>query len=208
MYKFLLACILTLSLQPMLPAAGQVGNALTEQGWQNRLQNSLQTHGELLNQVIEASYYNKSARDIEAIKQKLLSNAHDLSMLFSSILGKDAGAAFEPLFDEHIKLGGEYINAAKKGLSTKQQIAQQALTNGNQIADLFSKWFSSIPDSEWRQMLAEHVNLEAEQADAYFNNDISKGKEIKDKTLTQLHQLGNLLIQGIDSYANRSGSGR
>jgi hypothetical protein len=209
MHRVVLSLFILISaLQPTflspISAAEQIGNPPIQRDWENRLQNFLRTHGLLLNQVIEATYYNKSASDIDAIKQKLLSNAHNLATLFSSLLGSQAGTALEPLLDEHIKLGGEYINAAKKRQSTKQ-IAQQALENGNKIADLFSKWFPSIPNSEWRKMLAEHVNLEAQQADAYFSNDISKGLAIKEQSLIQLRQIGNLLIQGINFSTNRAG---
>lgn len=202
MYKVFLSLFISiLAVHPTssISAAVQMENPAAQKDWENHLQNLLKRHGLLLNQVIEAAYYNKSTSDIDAIKQKLFTNAHDLATLFSSFLGDQAGEAFEPLFDEHIKLGGEYINASKQNLATKQQIAKQALENGDQIAALFSKWFPTISNAEWRKMLAEHVNLEAKQADAYFNNDLKQGEAIKDQSLVQLSQIGTLLIQGISN---------
>jgi hypothetical protein len=166
--------------------------------WQNTLQNLLETHGQLLNQINVAASSNKPKKDIYAIKQKLLSNAHDLAGFFDTHVHPKAGNKFEPLFDDHIKLGGEYIEAVKNHKPTNQ-IVKQALQNGSQIADLFSSWFPTIPNNRWQKMLKRHVTIEAKQTDAYFQKDITKATQWKDKSLVQLRQIGDLLIQGIKS---------
>jgi len=174
-------------------AAQPMQNLSAQNGWENTLQNLLKSHGTLLSQVVEAAYYDKP---IDPIKRQLLSNARDLASFFTSFLGPHAGKDFEPLFDDHIKLGGEYISAVKQHQPT-DRITQQALQNGNQIGDLFSKWFPSIPDTQWRAMMTEHVKLEAQLADAYFNNNLDAGHALINQTLTQLSQLGDLIIQGL-----------
>lgn len=170
-------------------------------GWETQLQSLLKEHGELLSKVVEAEYYNKPRSEVSYLKQALFSNSHDLATLFTSLQGSKAAHEFEPLFDHHITIGSEYISAAKQHLPTSQ-LTEQALENGNQIADLFSRWFPSIHNTQWRKMMADHVTLEAQLADAYFNNDVGKALTIKEQTITQLAQLGDLLIQGIKKPSN------
>lgn len=169
-----------------------------ERAWENTLQNLLKTHGQLLNQINVAASSDQSKNDIDTIKKKLLSNAHNLADFFNLYVGKGAGNDFEPLFDDHIKFGGEYIEATKNHKPT-DQIVKNALKNANQLADLFSKWFPSILDNQWQNMWSEHVKIEAKQTDAYFENDASLGLKLKDKSLAQLSQIGELMIQGIKS---------
>lgn len=164
--------------------------------WQNSLQNLLEHHGLLLNQIIIASANDKPKNEIDSIKQKLLDNAHDLAIFFDLHLGPQAGQEFEPLFDDHIKFGGEYITATKNHQSTDKNI-QKALENAKQIANLFHKWFPFIPITEWVQMWSEHVKLEAKQVDAYFQKNEDLAVRLKDQTLSQLNHISKKIIKGI-----------
>jgi hypothetical protein len=175
-------------------------------GWENTLQNLLRTHGLLLSQAVEATYNDRS---VEPIKKQLFSNSHELATFFSSFLGSREGNEFKHLFDEHIKLGEDYIKASKRNHPTSEQhhhttdhIAQRALENGNKIAVLFSRWFPSIPNQQWRNMLADHVQMEARLADAYFSNNLNAAFTLREQSLMQLRQLGDMLIQGIQNLQN------
>lgn len=181
-----------------VPAQPEVTGPKTiaKSAWENTLQNLLETHGLLLNQINIAASSDKPKSDIDDIKQKLLSNAHDLANFFDTHVNAQAGKEFEPLFDDHIKYGGEYIEAVKNHKPT-DQIVKNALQNGSQIADLFSKWFPTISSGEWQKMLAEHVTIEAKQTDAYFQNNTSDALKWKAKSLVQLSQIGDQIIKGI-----------
>lgn len=196
MFKTILFISLSIFQIPFTQSLSAYENGYSQVNQENRLQDLLRTHGLLLNQLIEAVSDNRSSREINEIKQNLKNNGRDLSDVFSSALGNKAGREFENLFNEHIKIGGEYIEATKKQKPT-QKIAERAIENGTKIANLFSKWFPSIPNSEWKNMLREHVKMEAAQVEAYMNNDREKGLEIKEQSLFQLEQLGNLLRQGL-----------
>lgn len=164
--------------------------------WQDTIQSLLKDHGLLLNQIIIAASSDKTKSEIDAIKQKLLNNAHDLAKFFDLHLGPQAGQEFEPLFDDHIKHGGEYIEATKNHQST-DKITQKALENAKQIGNLFNKWFPFIPSTEWVRMWSEHVNLEAKQTDTYFQKNEDIAVRLKDQSLAQLNHIGKKIIKGI-----------
>jgi len=162
----------------------------------NDIQNLFKAHGLLLNQIIEAAYNNKPQTDIDIIKNALLSNAQDIATYLTYFCGKSAGQKFEPLFDNHISLGGEYINAVKNHLPT-EEITQKALKNGDDLAAFFYELFPTISKNVWQKMWEDHVKMEAEQADAYFQNDIDKGLQLKNASLVELQQLSTLIVEGI-----------
>jgi hypothetical protein len=200
-YIYSILFLVVLFLIPFASVSAQStfsGTATPKNDWEKTLQNLLETHGLLLNQIIVAASTGKSKNDLDSIKKKLLENAHNLADFFDAHVGEQAGKEFEPLFDDHIKYGGDYIMAVKDHKPTDQS-TQQALQNGRQIADLFSKWFPSIPRNDWQKILADHVKIEAQQTDDYFKKDMRQAAKSKDDSLVILNKLGDMLIQGINS---------
>ena len=100
-----------------------------------------------------------------------------------------------PFFEIHIKLGGDYINAVKMHQPT-DKIVDLANQNGKDLAALFTKWFSNIPNAEWQKMWLDHISLEKQVTDAYFQNNIPLGTQLSNASLAQLKQLGALIIKG------------
>ncbi len=172
--------------------------AQVPQEWKQNLVNLITTHGFLLNQAIVAAASNSPPAIIESGKEKLLSNAHSIASLFSSLYGPQIGQQFEKLFDEHIILGSKYINAVKiKDQMLADQISKQAIDNGNRLAQFFSRLFPSISYQIWLQMFEYHVLIEAQQAVAYFQGNLNQATALRDQSLVQIRDLANMILEGI-----------
>lgn len=171
-------------------------------GVQQNLQNLLETHGVLLNQAILAALTNAPADVMEQGKRKLLDNAHEIAKVLVAVNGPQAAQQFETLFDEHIALGSNYINAIKaKDLLLANQVADQATMNGRMIAQFLGQLFPSVPLDVWQKMLDEHVMIEARQTVAYFNRD-PQAALLRDQSLLELRQLANLIAGALQSQAS------
>jgi hypothetical protein len=161
------------------------------------IQNLLMTHGVLLNKLIVAAHFDKPQSDMDAIKEKLFTNAHDIATYLSTYCGTEAGQKFEQLFKEHIRLGGEFIDALKMHKPI-DEIAEKAYANGKEIADFLSQLFPSTAQQEWESMMKEHVMIELNQAHAYMHNDNSRALSLKDDSIQQLRRMSDSIIKGIE----------
>jgi hypothetical protein len=165
---------------------------------EENLASLLNTHGILLNQAILAALNNASPEVVDAGKQKLLANSKMVSNLFSSQYGLQVGHQFQSLFDQHILIGSQYIDAVKnRDMNLEKQASSQALANGNMIAEFLSQILPSVPYKTWQQMLEEHVMMEAEQTKAYFQGDAAKASNLKSQSLMQLAELAKLITNAM-----------
>lgn len=165
---------------------------------EQKLQKLFEVHGLLLNQAILAAERNASSEVIEKNKKELLENASQIGNVFIFFYNQKVSDQFEHLFDQHISLGGNYIEAVKdKNQTLASQLSNQAFVNGRMLAQFFSELFPSIPLKTWQKMWDEHVSIEAEQTNLYFQRDFAKAAAVRNRSLIQLKELASLIASGI-----------
>jgi hypothetical protein len=173
---------------------------------EQNLQILLNEHGLLLNQAILAALNNAPPAMIEAGKARLLKNSSNIAYLLSSIYGVQAGEIFENLFNQHILLGSQYINAVKmNNMNLADQISNQAIANGRSLAEFFSRLSPTIPYAIWQQMFDQHVMIEAAQTRAYFTGNIAKANQLRDASLMQLKELADIIAYAISKQSPQAG---
>ena len=52
--------------------------------------------------------------DLNEVTDRLLRNPNDFARLFFPVFGSNVAAKFDELLTEHLKIGGDLVNAAKK----------------------------------------------------------------------------------------------
>jgi hypothetical protein len=154
----------------------------------------LNKHGRLLNQAILAALYHAPSNTVEAVKARLFRNSSNIANLLASLYGPQAGKTFQNLFNQHILDGAQYINAIQtNNQRLANQIAKQAISNGRALAEFFSRLNPSVPYTTWQTMFDDHVMLEAQQTNAYFQENLVKANQLRDASLAQLRELANLI---------------
>ncbi|WP_068468757.1 hypothetical protein [Candidatus Protochlamydia phocaeensis] len=158
----------------------------------------LEAHGRLLNQAIVSASRGAYPDVMETNNEALLNNASQIANVFTAAFGPQAGKRFESLFNEHISLGSDYINAVKTNNPVlAQQISSQALENGRMIANFFNQLGLRPQSSSWESMLDRHVELEAQQTKAYFLGEFNQAIDLRDQSLAQLKIMANELATAI-----------
>lgn len=167
-------------------------------GQEQNLENLLNEHGRLLNEAILGALKNAPQNVIESVKKKLLENSHTIANIIGSHRGQQAAQSFEDLFNEHILIGSQYIDAIKvNNQELAEKLSNQAKANGDNIAKLLSSLIKSVSYNTWKKMLDQHVTLEAEQTKAYFKGDLNKAEQLRDQSLAQLREMADLISSGL-----------
>lgn len=172
---------------------------------EQKLQQLLKVHGLLLNQAIVDAERDASPEAVEKHKKELLDNANQITNVFAFLYSQRISGQFENLFKQHISLSAEYTAAVKeKNQDLANQISNQAFMNGRMLAQFFSELFPSTPLKTWQKVWDDHVSMEAEQTNLYFNKDFGKAQAVRNRSLVQLKQIGNLINSGIQKKQNSS----
>ena len=175
------------------------GEVSSANDFKQTLRNLFEEHALLLNQAIVSAANNAPQNIIEAGKQNLFNNSRQLANLISTKTSPQSGHQFETLFNEHIRLGSEYINAVKaNNQALAQQVANQALSNGRMIAQFFSRLYPATPARTWQEMLDHHVEIEAEQTKAYFKKDLQQATALKNESVVQIKELADLIANNAE----------
>jgi hypothetical protein len=169
-----------------------------DQSLEAALQDLFTQHGLLLTEVILASSQNMPQQAVESGKAQLLQNSRQIADILASVAGAQSGKAFETLFNQHISIGSQFINALKaKNQNLADQLSEEAKNNGSMIARFFSNLNPSVPYANWQNMLDQHVQIEADQAKAYFQGDINRGNQLRDQSISQLREFANLIASAL-----------
>lgn len=169
----------------------------------HNLPNLFNEHGVLLNKAILAALHDEPKHVIEAGKKKLLENSHAISNVIGASKGKEAAKSFEELFNEHISLGSQLIEANKsKDQDLANKVTEKAKANGRAIAKFLSNLSEGVSLDSWNKMLDKHVSIEGDQIKAYFDGDQKKGDKIRDESLSQLKEMANSLSKALSQQTS------
>lgn len=147
------------------------------------LEGLMQRHGELIYQLITATFTNSPS---DGIKTQLTDNANAIGRNLTSLYGTDVGGKMTALLQQNIQFAIEYFNAIKTNNETMaNQSLNQWIAQGQAIGNFVSTFNANIPSQNSVAMWTTQINLEAQIAIAYAG--LQKVKAVQYKRQLQAH---------------------
>ncbi|MDQ3963682.1 MAG: hypothetical protein M3277_07205 [Actinomycetota bacterium] len=137
--------------------------------------------------------------DANTAAGRLLANQDHIGDAIKPYYGAEAGEALSALLRDHILIAADILTAAKNGDSAGVEEANAHWhDNANEIADFLSaanpkNW----PQSEMREMMAEHLEWTLAEAVARLNADWDADVAAYDRIHRDILHMANMLSVGI-----------
>jgi len=138
--------------------------------------------------------------DLDLVTKRLLRNPTDFATELRKYYGADKAKQFEKLLADHLKIGAQLVNAAKKGDANAANVARKKwYQNADQIAAFLASINPHWDEKDWQAMLYEHLRLVEEEATLRLTGkyaaDIALYDEIEDQALEMADMMANGIIK-------------
>ena len=103
--------------------------------------------------------------DKDLVVKRLLQNPGDFSNELKMFYGPEKAEKFRLLFEQHLLIAGDLVNAAKKG--DKVTVAEKEkkwYENADEIASFLSSINPYWDEKEWKKMMYEHLKMTEDEA--------------------------------------------
>lgn len=136
--------------------------------------------------------------DIGAVTDRLLRNPKDFARVLIPFYGAETAGQFEELFTEHLKIGGDLVNAAKNDDSKK---ADELRRNWYENADEIDCFLASINpfwnSSKWQEMMYSHLNMTEKEAALQLQGDYKASIDMFDSIEQEALMMADYMACGI-----------
>ncbi|MFN2521302.1 MAG: hypothetical protein ABR525_09675 [Candidatus Limnocylindria bacterium] len=136
--------------------------------------------------------------DASAVSTSLDGNRADLASWVSQIYGAPAGAAFDALWQKHVKAYLDYVDGvANKDTAAKQKASDALLAGEHDLAKFLSGANPNLTEAGVDGVLAEHIRGLTGQVDAYAAQDYPKTYSLVRSAYAHMFVLGDALATAI-----------
>lgn len=98
--------------------------------------------------------------DVDCVTKRLMRNPKDFEKIFNKYYCDKIGEKFCQLLTEHLSIGGELVNEAKKNNGEKKKdLRKQWDENACNIAKFLSCINPFWCENKWKRMLCSHLNM-------------------------------------------------
>lgn len=146
----------------------------------------------LINVGILFPYSAFPAAEINAVQTRLNQAAQAIGNYFSFFYGANIGNALAGYYAQYNSFAFQYNSAAKAGNNVqKQQIFNQWIQYGNAIADFLHSVNPFIDKNIAEALFQQQINLEADQVNAYIQQNFTQAINFYDVSRAHLRQIGD-----------------
>ena len=136
--------------------------------------------------------------ELEFSTQRLLRNATDFANALNSFYGGEAAQTFENLFQQHITIATELVNAAKAGDTNQvDAIWQRWVDNAKQIAEFLESINPNWSSEDWNAMMMEHLELLGANLTDLLEHNYQAFVEGFDDIELQAMEMADMMAEGI-----------
>lgn len=98
--------------------------------------------------------------DLKCVTNRLMENPGDFACTLRNFYGAANAEKFKALLTEHLKIGGELVNAAKDGDTGRaDMLRKEWYRNADEIAVFLCRISPFWSEKEWQEMLYSHLEL-------------------------------------------------
>jgi hypothetical protein len=136
--------------------------------------------------------------ELEFSTQRLLRNATDFANALEPFYGDEAAQTFENLFQQHIAIAAELVNAAKAGDTNQvDEIWQRWVDNANQIAEFLGSLNPNWSSEDWSAMMMEHLELLGDNVTNFLDQNYQEAVDGFDEIVLQAMEMADMMAEGI-----------
>lgn len=136
--------------------------------------------------------------DLNEVTNRLLRNPKDFARLFSPVFGSKSAAKFDELLTEHLKIGGDLVNAAKNHESNKaNELRKKWYENADEIAFFLQSLCNCWDACKWKSMLYSHLEMTEKEAAMRIGGNYSADISIFDDIEAEAMSMADYMLCGI-----------
>ena len=136
--------------------------------------------------------------DLNEVTDRLLRNPNDFARLFSPVFGSNAAAKFDELLTEHLKIGGDLVNAAKNHETKKaNELRKQWYENADEIACSLQSQSNCWQACKWKSMLYSHLEMTEKEAGLRIGGNYASDIKLFYEIEAQALKMADYMLCGI-----------
>ncbi|HEX2953429.1 MAG TPA: acetylglutamate kinase [Bacillota bacterium] len=136
--------------------------------------------------------------DLPQTTDRLLRNATDFGMAFSTFYGNEVGTEFGRLIREHLVIAAEIVKDVKAGDSGGAEDAERRwYVNADQIARFLSCINPYWSYEQMRQMWFVHLSLTKDEAVAALQKDYARSIDLFNQIEVEAMMMADIFTDGI-----------
>jgi LysM repeat protein len=139
-----------------------------------------------------------NAPDTELVTNRLLRNPSDFALALKPFYGNDKASRFEALLKTHLVTAAQIVKAAKAGNNkAAADYEKDWYANADEIAEFLASINPYWSESEWKNMLHEHLKLVKAEAVARLNRNFAEDIRLYDVLEQQALEMADMMSEGI-----------
>lgn len=136
--------------------------------------------------------------DLDYVTNRLLRNPGDFAKAFKPFYGEKRADEFKELLTEHLKIGGDLVNADKdRNISKADELRRKWYAN----ADDISKFLSTINpywcEEKWKKMMYSHLSMTEKEAGLRLKREYPSDIEIFEDIENEALDMGDYMTFGV-----------
>jgi len=136
--------------------------------------------------------------DLKYVTNRLLENPGDFAKVLKMFYCEKTANEFKELLTEHLKIGGDLVNADKeKNTAKADELRKKWYANADNIAMFLASINPYWCEQKWRDMMYSHLNMTEKEAGfrlkKEYPNDIEMFESIEKEAL----KMGDYMAFGI-----------
>lgn len=136
--------------------------------------------------------------DLKCVTNWLLRNPADFADMLKCFYGDEKADKFNALLTEHLKIGGELVNAAKdKNTAKADMLRRKWYINASDISDFLADINPCWSARKWRSMMDCHLKMTEKEAALRLNKEYPKDIEIFDCIENEALEMADYMSAGI-----------
>ena len=136
--------------------------------------------------------------DLDFVVKRLLRNPTDFANELTTFYGQEKADKFKVLFEKHLLIAADLVNAAKKGDTEGVSVNEKKwYANAEDIANFLSGINPYWNKKEWIKMLNEHLKMTEEEAVDRLNKKFEKDIMIYDSIEDEAMKMADYMTTGI-----------
>ena len=139
-----------------------------------------------------------SLGDLDAVTQRLLRNPVDFANLLRPLYGEEVADYFENILKQHLLIGADLVNAAKKG---EEKAVKEARVKWYENADDIANFLAGInpnwSEEQWRSLFYSHLKMTEEEAVLRLQGNYAEDVAIYDMIEDEALRMADYMLEGI-----------
>lgn len=142
--------------------------------------------------------------DLEPVTNRLLRNPKDFAQMLTPLYGRRIASQFQELLTEHLKIGGDLVNAAKNNQAEKaDSLRREWYDNADEIADFLASINRCWDKEKWKTMLYSHLEMTEREADLRLRGEYAADIKVFGEIENEAMEMADYMFCGVKNLCSR-----